>query len=251
MLQPADAAGFRARALAGLPPKPSYYARLKELNTSAPPQAPPAADVRALPPAAFRQAIDAGGAVLLDTRHMLAFGGGHLPAAWNIGAAGHLAIWAGWMLDPARPLLLVLDDDAQLGDVVAQLARTGFDRFAGYLAGGITAWQNAGLPLQPLRQLHAAVAATRAERGELELLDVRSPQEWRKGHAPRARHVFLPELPRRLEELPTQRPLAVYCDSGYRAAIAASLLQARGYDVANVPGSWQAWTACGLPVETG
>jgi hydroxyacylglutathione hydrolase len=43
----------------------------------------------------------------------------------------------------------------------------------------------------------------------------------------------------------------VYCDSGYRASIAASLLQASGFDVANIPGSWQAWTACDLPVEKG
>jgi hydroxyacylglutathione hydrolase len=62
-------------------------------------------------------------------------------------------------------------------------------------------------------------------------------------------HVFLPELVKSLARIPKDRPVAVYCDSGYRASIAASLLQARGFDVRNVPGSFQAWQACGLPVE--
>jgi hydroxyacylglutathione hydrolase len=50
--------------------------------------------------------------------------------------------------------------------------------------------------------------------------------------------------------LDRQKPLAVYCDSGYRADIAASLLQRQGYaDVRNVPGSWQAWTKAGYEIE--
>jgi hydroxyacylglutathione hydrolase len=195
--------------------------------------------------------MGAGDAVVLDTRHLLAFGGAHIPGAWNIGASGHLSIWAGWMLEPEPPLLLVVESDSMLSEVVAHLARTGFERFAGYLAGGMSGWENAGLPLQALPQLHAVEAAQQPQGGTLMLLDVRSPQEWEQGHAPGARHVFLPELPSRLAELPRAGRIAVYCDSGYRASIAASLLQRAGFDVANIPGSWQAWKACELPVEEG
>jgi rhodanese-related sulfurtransferase len=83
----------------------------------------------------------------------------------------------------------------------------------------------------------------------LTLLDVRSPHEWKKGHAPGARHIFLGDLPAKLGQLSKADRIAVYCDSGYRASIAAILLQASGFDVANIPGSWQAWKACDLPVE--
>ena len=115
----------------------------------------------------------------------------------------------------------------------------------------MSAWENAGLPLQALPQLHVTAAAEQGRQGTLSLLDVRSPQEWQKGHAPGARHVFLPELPSRLGELPKGKRIGVYCDSGYRASIAASLLQASGFDVANIPGSWQAWKACERPVAEG
>jgi hydroxyacylglutathione hydrolase len=46
--------------------------------------------------------------------------------------------------------------------------------------------------------------------------------------------------------------VATYCASGYRASLAASLLQRAGFeDVRNVPGSWKAWTSAGYPVENG
>lgn len=249
LLRQTDEAAFRKEALGDLPPKPRHYPRLKERNTCDQPAAAPSGAVRPLAPAAFEQAMRSGAGIVLDTRHLLAFGAGHLRGAWNIGAAGHLSIWAGWMLEPEQPLLLVVESDSALDEVVAHLARTGFERHAGYLAGGMSSWADSGLPLQTLPQLHVRQAERESRERGLLLLDVRSPQEWKKGHAPGARHVFLPELPSRLSELPGSGRIAVYCDSGYRASIAASLLQAHGFEVANIPGSWQAWTACELPVE--
>lgn len=251
LLQHTDEASFCEEALGDLPPKPRYYPRLKERNTAAQPTGAPSTAVRPLPPVAFYEAMKSGEALVLDTRHLLAFGGSHIPGAWNLGAAGHLSIWAGWMLDPERPLLLVLDGDAKLSEVVTHLARTGFEQVAGYLAGGMSGWENAGLPLQALHQLHVTAAAKESQQGTITLLDVRSPQEWKKGHAPGARHIFLADLPAKLGELSKAERIAVYCDSGYRASIGASLLQARGFDVVNIPGSWQAWTACDLPVAQG
>lgn len=250
LLRQADEAAFRKAALSGLPPRPAYYPRLKDMNTAGP-EVKAAQPVAALPPQDFAEAVNKADSVVVDTRQMLAFGGGHIPGALNFGAAGHLAIQAGWMLDPGRPLLLVVEKDAQLYAVVIELARTGFTRFAGYLAGGMTAWENAGLPLQALQQLHVRELAKAVgdARRRLTVLDVRAPQEWQEGHVPGAMHIFLPDLPQSLSRLPKDRPVAVYCDSGYRASIAASLLQAHGFDPRNVPGSWQAWRACDLPVE--
>lgn len=246
LLRRQDEEAFAHAALGDLPPRPRYYPRLKDINTDAPP-ARGHGPVPALPAAVFHAAIEQQEHVVLDTRHLLAFGGGHIPGAWNIGASGHLSIQAGWMLDPARSLLLVLESDDKLDTVLAHLARTGFTRIGGYLAGGMTAWENAGLALQALPQLHVQSLADGLR--EHLVIDVRSPQEWQKGHVPGARHVFLGDLERQLPSLERDRPVAVYCDSGYRASIAASLLQARGFDVRNVPGSWQAWQARGLPLE--
>ena len=51
-------------------------------------------------------------------------------------------------------------------------------------------------------------------------------------------------------ELDSKKPTAVYCGSGYRASIAASILKEEGFDeLWNVPGSWEAWRKAKLPVE--
>jgi hydroxyacylglutathione hydrolase len=84
----------------------------------------------------------------------------------------------------------------------------------------------------------------------LQLVDVRGPREWSAGHIPGAQHFFLPELRKKAAELDKSKPVAVYCASGYRASLAASILKQEGFtDVANVPGSWHAWKTAGFPVE--
>ena len=247
MLALTDEAAFASKALAGLPPKPSYYLRLKELNTDAPSRAA-SRRTRALSVDQFAHLADAGDAMVIDTRHLFAFAGGHIPGALNIGAVGHLSIWAGWMLNAERPLLLVLESEAQLAGVMTRLARTGFDKIAGWLAGGMSAWQAVGKPLATVSVLTAAQLAE--PRRERIILDVRAPQEYGIGHVPGARHLFLPDLPDSLVKLDRAAEIAVYCDSGYRAAIGASLLKRAGFERASVvPGSWQAWQALGLPVE--
>jgi hydroxyacylglutathione hydrolase len=81
------------------------------------------------------------------------------------------------------------------------------------------------------------------------LLDVRSPAEWDAGHVPGARHLFLGELHEKLRDLNPDRPVVVYCASGYRSSLAASLLQASGLrNVRNVQGGYAAWTAAEFPV---
>lgn len=235
-------------ALQGLPPKPSYYPRLKEANTEGPPvrRGPPA--VPPLPAAAFAERVRRGDAVLVDTRHMLAFGGGHIAGALNIGQAAQLPVWAGWLLDPQQPLLLVVERDSAVEDVVRLFLRTGFTRFAGYLVGGMTAWDNAGFDLQSTAQV--TVDDIHGRPADFTLVDVRAPHEWAAGHLPGARHVYLPELAHRAGELPRGKPVVVYCDSGYRASIGASVLQRAGLDrVANMPGSLQAWKRAGHPLE--
>jgi hydroxyacylglutathione hydrolase len=194
------------------------------------------------------EAVEQKGHVLIDTRTMLSFGGGHIRGALNIGGRPILSIWSGWLLDPKKPLLLVLDSDDQLEEIVRYFLRTGYTRFAGYLVGGMTAWNNAGLPLESVGQM--TVHEIKRAGKKLQLLDVRSPDEWKSGHIPNARHIFLGELRERLGELDRSQATAVYCDSGYRASIATSILQQVGFDcVYNIPGSWQAWEEAGFPVE--
>jgi hydroxyacylglutathione hydrolase len=117
----------------------------------------------------------------------------------------------------------------------------------GWLGGGMSAWRTSGRHVATVGQLTAHEAHALAEGGSLAILDVRLPAEWLEGHADRAHFLTGAELPSRLVEVPSDRPVAVVCGSGFRSSVAASLLAAQGYDARVVVGGMEAWRAAGLP----
>ena len=249
-LQFTDVKSFTDFAVKTAPPVPHYYPVMKKLNAKGPEVMGNLPRVPALPPKAFKDAIDRKKGALVDVRTNLAFGGGHIPGALNIGGSPTLSIWAGWMLDPNEPILLVLENDDDLERIVPLFVRTGYTKFAGYLLGGMKAWEAAGFPYEEIGQM--TVHELNKQKADLQIVDVRSPREWKNGRIPGARHIFLPELEKRIGELDRARPTAVYCASGYRASIATSILKPAGFEkLWNVPGSWETWKKAGLPVENG
>lgn len=247
-LQFTDENAFLEFVLSTAPPAPVYYPRMKKINADGPevlhglPLCPPFVAKE------FLKTIQTRKSQLVDNRQMIGFGGGHIQGALNMGPRAELSIWAGWILDPEKPILLVLQKDADLPEVQRQLIQVGYTKFGGYLLGGMDEWDNAALPLAHLRQM--TVHEVRAHADDLQILDVRSPEEWEDGHIPGAQYIFLPELEQKSAPMTKTQPVAVYCDSGYRASLAASLLAKLGFaDVRNVPGSWKAWKAAGYPIE--
>ncbi len=243
----ASLTSFRQHLLQAAPPEPSYYQPMKILNASGPPVFGGLPPVPSLPVAQFQEEIDNERNILLDTRDMLAFGGGHIPHALHIGGDSRLSAWSGWLIDFYTPLLLVLPDEAHLAETVRLLWRTGHTRFAGYLVGGMHAWNTAGLPLQHVPQISVHELHTIQE--QVQILDVRSPAEWEAGRIPGALHCHLPEIRQRVREvLDVTQPVATYCGTGYRASIAASLLLQQGFQrVTNIPGSFRAWQQAQYP----
>jgi hydroxyacylglutathione hydrolase len=247
-LQFTDEAAFIDWVLRTAPPMPRYYPRMKRINAQGPGVLGGLPAVEWLEPAAFRRRLGAGDVQLIDNRQMLDFGKGHIDGAWNLGPRPELSLWAGWMLDPEKPIALVLPKHEDLQEVLRQFLRVGFTNFAGCLRGGIQAWTRSGLPVQRLAQVPVHELNGMLPPRDFQLLDVRTPHEWDEGHLPGARYRFLGELPKKLEDLDRDRPVIVYCASGYRSSLAASLLQAAGFGkVHNVPGGYTAWTTAGLP----
>lgn len=247
-LQFDDVKEFTDYALSTAPPVPTYYPRMKKINAKGPAIIGNLPRVAALPAKSFKKAVEDGEGVLIDTRSMLGFGGGHIAGALNIGGSPMLSIWAGWLLDADKPVLLVLESDSKVDEVVKLFIRTGYTKFAGYLAGGMKSWNNAGLPIETVPQM--SVHDVKRAGKKIRLFDVRSPDEWKGGHIPGAHHLFLPEMREKAAKFSKSKPTAVYCASGYRASLAASMLKQEGFtDVRNIPGSWQAWKKAGFPVE--
>lgn len=246
-LQIEDEEEFVEHVLHESPPEPTYYKRMKKINADGPDVLGGLPVCKMLPAKEFKEAIAKREAQLLDNRDMFSFGGGHIAGAINIGPRPLLSIWAGWLLNPEKPIFLVLPKDGDLDDVQRQLIRVGYDEFGGLLLGGMDAWASAGFEFERIPQM--TVHEIHKKPRGLQVLDVRAPEEWEKGHVPNAHYIFLPEIAKKSSQLDKSLPVAVYCDSGYRASIGASLLKAEGFEkVHNVPGSWQAWQKAELPV---
>jgi hydroxyacylglutathione hydrolase len=190
------------------------------------------------------------GAVVLDCRQPEAFGGGHIPRALNVGLGASFPTWAGSILPPDRPVLLVLERPDDLLEVTWHLLRIGYDIPIGWLAEGMMGWRTAGREIDFVPQWTVGDLADRLKADRtLFVLDVRQPAEWQAGRVPGAVHISGGELAGRHDEVPRDRPIAVYCGSGYRSSVATSVLKAHGRkEVYNVLGGFAAWKARKLPI---
>jgi rhodanese-related sulfurtransferase len=229
-----ETAGFRDALLGGLGRFPAYYARMAPLNRAGPPVLGGLRPAPPLDPSGLERAT-AEGAWIVDARPRAEFAGAHLPGALNIELDETFAAYVGWLLPFNTPLVLVLPEPAgaALEEAATQLLRIGYDRVAGYLDGGVDAWRGAGSPVAAYPTATMEEVYAEAAAGAMPpLLDVRQPIEWRDdGIVPGARTIFVADLPGRLGELPRDRRITVACKAGSRSAIAASLLDAAGFDV--------------------
>lgn len=83
------------------------------------------------------------------------------------------------------------------------------------------------------------------------MIDVRSDDEWNQGYIDGAQQIKIDEFMARQDEWPADKdtPIVVYCQSGYRGAIASVFLQLMGYtNVNNLAGGVNAWLRAELPV---
>ena len=87
-------------------------------------------------------------------------------------------------------------------------------------------------------------------RDEIQILDVREPNEWQAGHVEGSVHLPLNRLMGGGEDLDPGRPVAVVCSVGARSEVGALMLRARGFDAYNVEGGLQRWLAEGYPLVT-
>ena len=230
---------------AELPERPGYFALDAEINRSG------AASLKTLPPIALLSPEDvfarqAAGAIVLDTRPTQQFCAGHIPGAVHIALAGQFASWAATILGLEKDILLVAEDEEQIGQSRMRLARVGIERVIGALDGGMANWAAHQLPAAELAQV--PVEDLHRELAHIQVIDVRRQPEWDEGHIGGAHLMPLHKLESRLDSLDRNRPIAVHCKGGYRSAIAASLIQRAGFEnVMNVTGGFDAWRACGLP----
>ena len=186
--------------------------------------------------------MDAGAAAV-DVREGREYDRGHIPGSYSVGIDGPVSAWVGWLISRGRPIVLAGGSPAQNRKAQRQLLRIGFDTIAGELDGGIDAWRSSGREVSSFETVEVEDMAQWVLSAEpMTVVDVRDEHEWVGGHVPGAVHVYVPDVPARASEIPHDAPVAVHCASGYRAGIAASLLEQAGYKrIIHVNGEYSDW----------
>jgi hydroxyacylglutathione hydrolase len=234
---------FVRKMVENLPDRPQYFAHDVEMNLIG---AQPLSSLPALRPLSEAElsGLAARGVVVIDTRSAPFFGAGHFPGSLNIGLSSNLfATWVGFLVPFGKEIALVVGSVESARRARLELARVGYDHVMGYIEADSLA-RTRQLSQLGVEELHFGL-----RRGEApQVLDVRTSGEWEAGHIDSALHIPLPSLPRRTDNLSKDSKLAIICGSGYRSSIAASLLQAQGFNrVQNVMGGMGAYLETTIP----
>jgi hydroxyacylglutathione hydrolase len=222
---------------------PTYYRDMGAINRGgAPllgPTMPPLAKLTADETAQFAD----GGAAIVDIRQGRDYDRAHIPGSYSVGIDGPVSAWVGWLVARGRPIVLVGGSDSQVQRAQRQLLRIGFDTIAGALDGGIDAWRSSGREVSSFETVDVEdMAAWVLSAEPMTVIDARDEHEWVAGHVPGAVHMYVPDVPHRASEIPHEAPVAVHCASGYRAGIAASLLEQAGLkQIIHVNGEYSDW----------
>lgn len=243
---------FVGELIAGLDAFPAYYAHMGPANQAgagpidlSPPMKATAEDIA--------RRIAAGEWVV-DLRHRRVFAGDHVKGTLSFDVHGNAVTYLGWMIDWGTPITLLGADADEVQSMQRELVRIGIDRPVAYATGTPAEWSSESAPISGYpRVTHIDMAQALAEDPGLPMLDLRRNGEFDKGYVRGARHVPLHELRSRLEEVvdwatEQNTPLWIYCGSGFRASIGASVLEAAGVSVVHVDDDFQNAAAAGLPI---
>jgi hydroxyacylglutathione hydrolase len=239
---------YVATLLSGLDAYPTYYAHMGPANLAGPsgPDLSPPGQASA---ADIRRRIERGEWVV-DLRDRIVFAAGFVPGSFSFSLDGSFASYLGWILPWGTPVTLLGETPGQVAQAQRELARIGIDRPAAAATGRPEQWAG-GRPLASLRLAKfgdlADATASAGSGDNLLVLDVRRQLEWEDGHVASAVHIPFSQLPGRSGEIPAGE-VWVYCHSGYRALVAASVLAAGGRRVISIDDDFANAERAGLPI---
>jgi hydroxyacylglutathione hydrolase len=230
--------------------QPPYFRKMEEYNQNgSAPMMDRLPSPQPLSPGDFDAAMQ-NTALAVDLRSPEAFAGAFIPGSLAI-PLDMVAGFAGYFVPYDKDIVLVVDSQDEVKTAVQHFFRMGFDRVAGFLAGGMHAWETSGRQYDRIPAVHVKDLVERIhEKKEFTLLDVREISELEKtGKLIGSKHIFLGDLPGQIDRIPRDKPVTTFCGSGQRAIIAASILKREGFDpVEDSLGSMAACMSAGCPV---
>ncbi len=206
--------------------RPPYFRMMEKMNLN-PPVLKTLPEPTALSPHQFEER--ARNNWLLDTRKEVSYGGAHIPNSVNIWKEG-IPSFAGWFIDYEKPISLVVNSSEDLDEIIRYLVRIGFDNIDSYLAGGMIHWHMSGKNSESIETLTVQEFCKQIDRGkDIDILDVRGENEIKeKGEIEDSTKVHLTQLRENMDQVRELNNIHIFCGSGLRSMIAASLLKNAG-----------------------
>lgn len=241
---------FIKALLAGLTTPPGYFPQNVLLNIKGYESLDKVIDRgrTALSPIAFEAAANETGALMLDTRDAADFSKGFIPNSINIGLEGSYAQWVGEMIPDVKQEILLITYPGKEEEAITRLSRVGYDNTIGFLENGFDAWKKSGKEYETASRISADTLEQVYSKDHPLLIDVRKKSEYDSEHLIDAVNIPLNEINSHLAEFPKEKPFVLYCGSGYRSMIAASILKQRGWNnFSDVSGGFEAIAKTALP----
>lgn len=236
-----DKAAFSKELLADQPEPPRYFAMMKKLNKVDRKLLTEVPQIENLSQEAFERA-EKEGMTIIDTRTPDVFSKGFLKGSLNIANNNSFSTWMGWYMDYDAYFVLIANK-SEVEDLTRKLMRIGLDNLYGFITPEQLR-QYKGQTLESYEPITAEKVEALLSDREVQVVDVRGAAEFKKGHIEGAHNLFVGKLDKNLDKVSKDKPVVVHCQSGGRAAIAYSLLRAKGFDnVYNYSGGWEDWSS--------
>ena len=177
--------------------------------------------------------------ILLDVRNEYDFAESHIPGSIFIGLDGRFAPWVGELLEDIKKPIILLAPEGREKEAITRLSRVGFDNIKGYLDGGIKSWIESNKKTNSIENIKAQNFISLNSKFDLDILDVRSQNEYINGSVNGSLNIPLVNLTDNLIKVNSKSRSYIYCKGGYRSMIASSILYSNGIkNITNIIGGY-------------
>jgi glyoxylase-like metal-dependent hydrolase (beta-lactamase superfamily II)/rhodanese-related sulfurtransferase len=183
--------------------------------------------------------------ILLDVRNENDFAESHIPGSIFIGLDGRFAPWVGELLEDIKKPIILLAPEGREEEAITRLSRVGFDNIKGYLKGGIKSWIELNKKTNSIANIKAQNFMSLNSKFDINILDVRSQNEYLNGSVDGSLNIPLINLTDNLDKLNCNKRSYIYCKGGYRSMIASSILNLKGINnITNIIGGYDSISLC-------
>lgn len=245
LLAASDEDSFVTHVLDGQTEPPLYFGRMKRLNKEGPAVLEKLPRPRRVRDGKLAELSGATGVAVCDTRPWQDYQRAHLPGSYYTPLNTKFNTTAGSFV-PGDMAIYLIVEEASLSEAVTDLIHVGLDNIVGYATPDMFLdHKRAGGEVAACGEIEAAALADHLGDGAF-LLDVRTAAELETdGYIAGAYNISHTRLAERLDEVPKDRPVLIYCRTGNRSCYSAGLLDRNGFAATNVAGGIEAWKEAG------